>query len=84
MYDNALSGDTLMLEDVPCALIPTAFVKKWKLWLHRPTEAPRPDSVDNLPFICEHDMLLLDPNSSTDLDSFVVIKRSDWDILEAM
>ncbi|RDB21476.1 Ubiquitin carboxyl-terminal hydrolase 48 [Hypsizygus marmoreus] len=85
MYDNVLSGDTAQLEGVPCALVPTNFVQSWKRWLDRPTEASRPDTVDNTSFICEHDRLVFDPNCPTDLDSsFVVIKRSDWDILETL
>lgn len=85
MHDNTLSDDILLLEGVPYALIPTNFVKNWKQWLNRPTETVRPDSIDNTSFICEHDKLVLDPNSPTDLDSsLVVIKRSDWEVLETL
>ncbi|KAF8077825.1 hypothetical protein FPV67DRAFT_1557276 [Lyophyllum atratum] len=80
MHDDLSSGDASALEGVPCALIPADFVKSWKQWLNRPLECSRPDSVNNMPFICEHNMLLIDPNCASDVESSaVVIKRSDWD-----
>lgn len=84
MHENALTGNSILLEDVPCALVPARFVRLWRQWLIRPTESPRPDTIDNTVFLCEHDKLVLDPNSSADLDVSVVavIKRSDWNILE--
>lgn len=51
--------------------------------MNRPTEVQRPDSIDNTLFICEHDMLVFDPNSDLD-SSLVVIKRSDWNELETL
>lgn len=85
MHDNALTGGTMDLENVPCAIIPAQFVRFWKQWLSRPTDSPRPETVDNTSFICEHGMLLLDPNSPGDLNTSVaVIKRSDWDVLEEL
>jgi hypothetical protein len=81
MHDHALNMETL--QEQPCAIIPATFLKAWHLWLNRPTEAPRPETVDNTPFICTHDLLNLDPNSTTDFDSsFALIKRDDWDTLE--
>ncbi|KAI0934305.1 hypothetical protein AcV5_006190 [Taiwanofungus camphoratus] len=83
MHDNALNGNTALLENVPCAIIPAHFVRSWRQWLLRPAEVPRPDSVDNSQFICEHGLLSLDPNAGTDLDSSVaIVKRSDWKVLE--
>lgn len=85
MHDNALNGNTALLENVPCAIIPAHFVRSWRQWLLRPAEVPRPDSVDNSQFICEHGLLSLDPNAGTDLDSSVaIVKRSDWKVLEDM
>jgi ubiquitin carboxyl-terminal hydrolase 48 len=41
--------------------------------------------VDNSAFICEHDLLAVDPNSPLDFDStLAIIKRSDWDVLETL
>ncbi|OCH88183.1 cysteine proteinase [Obba rivulosa] len=83
MHDNALTGSTALLEDVPCAILPAHFVRMWRHWLLRPGEAPRPDGIDNSQFVCEHGELCIDPNCANDLDSSVaIVKRSDWDILE--
>ncbi|KDQ60999.1 hypothetical protein JAAARDRAFT_204773 [Jaapia argillacea MUCL 33604] len=83
MHDNALSGNTRLLEDVPCAILPATFIRCWRQWLLRPAEAPRPDRLDNSQFICEHDMLVLDPNTSADFDCNVaLVRKTDWDILE--
>jgi len=85
MHDYALSGNLTLLEHVPCAIVPAQFVRSWRQWLARPTEAARPEAVDNTVFICEHEMLVLDPNIPMDLDSSVaIIKRSDWESLEEM
>ncbi|GLB34824.1 putative cysteine proteinase [Lyophyllum shimeji] len=82
LYEELLSGDASALEGVPCALISANFAKAWKQWLNRPTECLRPDSLDNTPFFCEHDMLIIDPNCLSDLEaSAVVIRRIDWDTL---
>ena len=85
MHDNALTGATRFLEHVPCALVPAQFIRLWKQWLFRPAGLPRPENVDNSPFICQHGLLVLDPNAAGDLDSSVaVITRSDWDILQEL
>ncbi|KAJ7510074.1 cysteine proteinase [Mycena galericulata] len=85
MYENALNGNISLLSDVPCALVPVAFVESWRQWLSQPTEQIRPDSIDNSPFICEHEMLAIDPNCPTDIEGLlVVIQRSDWDELERL
>lgn len=84
MHDNALTGNTNLLENVPCALIPAQFVRLWRQWLFHPANE-RPESVDTLQFICEHDRLVLDPNSPGDLDATAaIIKRADWDTLETL
>ncbi|KAJ3510286.1 hypothetical protein NLJ89_g4765 [Agrocybe chaxingu] len=73
----AVNGST----KIQCAIVPSPFIKKWKRWLNSPDNA-RPEGIDNSSFICEHGLLLLDPNCSTDLDSsVVVIQREDWDTL---
>jgi len=83
MHDNALNGNTALLENVPCAIIPAQFVRSWRQWLLRPGEVARPRSIDNSQFICEHGLLCLDPNAGTDMDSSVaLIRRSDWDLIE--
>ncbi|KAI0374832.1 cysteine proteinase [Pilatotrama ljubarskyi] len=85
MHDNALNGNTALLEDVPCAVVPSQFVRSWRQWVMRPSELPRPEAVDNSQFICAHGLLTFDPNVSGDLDaSMTIIKRSDWDALEEL
>jgi ubiquitin carboxyl-terminal hydrolase 48 len=85
MYENALDGNVSLLSEVPCALVPVDFVQAWRDWLGRPSERMRPDRLTNAAFFCEHDILAVDPNCSTDLDGWlVVIQRSDWNELERL
>lgn len=85
MYENALNGNISLLSDVPCALVPAGFIHAWRQWLSQPTEMVRPDQIDLTPFICEHEMLALDPNCPTDIEGvLVVIQRSDWDELKKL
>ena len=85
MHDNALNGNMLLLEDIPCAIVPTSFVRAWRQWVLRPSEVPKPSAVDNYQFICEHGLLAFDPNVGGDVDaSMTIIKRSDWVILEEL
>ncbi|TFK92421.1 cysteine proteinase [Polyporus arcularius HHB13444] len=85
MHDNALNGNNALLEDVPCAIVPSQFVRSWRQWLMRPSEVPRPETLDNSQFMCEHGRLAFDPNISGDLDaSMTIIKRNDWDALEEL
>lgn len=85
MHDNALTGNTTLLENVPCALVPAQFIRAWKQWLFHPAGGARPERVDTAQFLCEHELLTLDPNVLVDMDSSVaVIMRSDWDILTAL
>ncbi|KAI0780996.1 cysteine proteinase, partial [Trametes elegans] len=82
MHDNALNGNTALLEDVPCAIVPSQFVRSWRQWIMRPSEVARPEALDNSPFVCEHGLLAFDPNESEDIDaSMSIIKRSDWEAL---
>jgi hypothetical protein len=82
MQENALSGNTALLENIACALVPASFVREWKLWILRPGHHPRPGRLDNSPFLCDHDLLALDLNRG-DLDrSVCLVRRTDWDVLE--
>ncbi|KAI0273307.1 cysteine proteinase [Gloeopeniophorella convolvens] len=84
MQENALNGNTALLEDVACALVPATFVREWKLWILRPGHHPRPAGLSNASYICDHDLLALDLNSG-DLDrSVCLVRRSDWDVLEEL
>ncbi|KAG9318845.1 hypothetical protein JVU11DRAFT_949 [Chiua virens] len=85
MHDNALIGNTLLLENIPCAVLPADFVRIWRKWLSRPAEVPRPDRVDTSPLFCQHDRLVFDPNAPNDWDSDVtLIQMSEWLILQEL
>ncbi|KAI0064483.1 cysteine proteinase [Artomyces pyxidatus] len=84
MHENALTGNVALLEDVPCALIPSSFVKTWKFWILRPGRHPRPDQVDTASLVCEHGLLPLDPNAG-DLDKSVcLVRMQDWQVLQSL
>ena len=84
MQENALNGNTALLENVACALVPSSFVREWKLWILRPGHHTRPTRLDNSPFLCDHDLLALDLNRG-DLDrSVCLVRRPDWDVLEEL
>ncbi|KAF8257436.1 hypothetical protein EI94DRAFT_1758186 [Lactarius quietus] len=82
MQEHALNRNTQLLENVTCALVPTSFVREWKLWILRPHHHPRPTSLDNSSYLCDHGLLALDLNGG-DLDrSVCLIRLPDWDALE--
>ncbi|KAG6860930.1 hypothetical protein C0995_005885 [Termitomyces sp. Mi166 len=84
-HAQLLSEDSVAADNVSCAIIPIDFAKKWRKWLERPTDSPRPERVDNTRFLCEHDMLVIDPNVPSEFESMtLLILRSDWDILESL
>jgi ubiquitin carboxyl-terminal hydrolase 48 len=85
MYENGLTRNTAFLENIPCCIVPTKFIRDWKQWLLKPTEVARPTIVDLKELNCEHKLIALDPNSPSDMDSSItLITRSDWDILESL
>ncbi|KAG1891149.1 hypothetical protein F4604DRAFT_1876310 [Suillus subluteus] len=82
MHDNALTGNTLLLENVPCAILPAHFVRLWRKWVTRPTDGRRPEGVNNSQFLCEHGHLLFDPNCPNDWDtSIAVVQMTEWMLL---
>ncbi|KAI0321663.1 hypothetical protein OF83DRAFT_1168297 [Amylostereum chailletii] len=82
MHENALNNNTMLLENVPLALVPSAFVNLWRLWILRPTHHPRPQRLDNSSFVCQHGLLTVDPNKG-DLDaSMCLVRKDDWLLLE--
>ncbi|CCM02089.1 uncharacterized protein FIBRA_04166 [Fibroporia radiculosa] len=83
MHDDTLHGNTALLKNIPCAIVPAEFVRSWRQWLQRPGEISRPQAIDNSEFICEHGLLCIDPNTAFDIEaSIAIIERADWDILE--
>ena len=86
MYDMAvIMSSSAPIEDEPCAIIPSLFVRSWKQWLFRPTEVPRPEGIDNAQFLCRHGNLIIDPNVAEDVENDVtIIRRRDYDVLEGL
>ncbi|CAL1704590.1 unnamed protein product [Somion occarium] len=83
LYDYGAYGLTDMPEG-PCAVVPEIFMRCWRQWLLRPTEAPRPELLDNSRFLCRHGKLSFDPNIEGDIDGIAYVKLNDWNILEEM
>ncbi|KAF8892462.1 hypothetical protein BD779DRAFT_1770408 [Infundibulicybe gibba] len=82
LHDTLSDVHLVIDENTLGAIIPTQFLKEWKQWLQKPTDVIRPCSINNAAFICEHNLLGLDPNSSVDMsDSFTIIERNDWNTL---
>ena len=84
MYEYDFSSQPSPLEGTALCIIPDEFTQDWKQWLLRPTKFPRPNSVNTTPLFCEHDLLLVDPNSPGDMDSLSVITIADWEILRVL
>lgn len=84
-HANCLQGTTILLEDEPLAVVPAPFIRDWRIWLQR-SDASRPEVMDNSEFFCGHGLLLFDPNIPEDMDPdvVVVVKRSDWAVLETL
>jgi hypothetical protein len=75
----------MILEPGFYAIVPSQFVRSWRQWLARPTEAMRPEEVDNSSFMCEHHKLIFDPNVPVDFDcSMLLIRKSEWERLESL
>lgn len=81
MYDDVPfteQGDTF-------AIIPTEFFNGWRSWLTSPADRIRPDRLDTSTFLCEHALLIFDPNCPSDIEMIAtVIRQADWDVLEAL
>lgn len=58
---------------------------QWRAWLAKPLIAPRPSSIVNDQFICEHDGLIIDPAEDEEMDGAVfTIATSEWKILSQL
>lgn len=84
MYEYDFLSQPSPLEDTPLCIIPEEFLQHWKQWLLRPTEFPRPNSIDTALLFCEHNLLLIDPNSPGDMDTLSVITMVDWGTLQML
>lgn len=83
MYDYGVFGLPSVLTG-PCAVVPERFIRSWRQWILRPTEAARPETLDNARFVCQHGLLSFDPNVEGDIDGVAYVRRDDWDQLEKL
>ncbi|KAJ8078976.1 hypothetical protein PM082_013260 [Marasmius tenuissimus] len=85
MYDHAcnagLAGTYNFLEHANLAIIPSSFLRRWRLWATKPTENDRPETLDNSVFLCEHNMLLFEPRGYHLDDNVAAILREEWETL---
>ncbi|KAF9526995.1 cysteine proteinase [Crepidotus variabilis] len=85
IYEPSLDDWSRGTGIISYAMLSSRFLKDWKRWLHNPSENPRPCKIDNAPLICQHDLLVVDPDCKTDMDtSITIIKRDDWDVLNSI
>lgn len=84
MYEHDILSQTSALEGTLLCIVPEEFMQDWKQWLFRPTEFPRPNSVNTTPLFCEHNLLLVDPNSPGDMNTLSVITMADWEVLQML
>ncbi|KAG7092641.1 hypothetical protein E1B28_008981 [Marasmius oreades] len=84
MFDYAGITETnnLFHENETLAIIPSSFLHRWRLWLTRPTEYERPESLDNTVFLCEHDMLTFDPETYEIENDVAAILYTEWQTLK--
>ncbi|KAG7092629.1 hypothetical protein E1B28_008972 [Marasmius oreades] len=84
MFDYAGITETnnLFHENKTLAIIPSSFLHRWRLWLTRPTEYERPESLDNTVFLCEHDMLTFDPETYEIENDVAAILYTEWQTLK--
>jgi hypothetical protein len=79
--DSWTKGD----EERSYAVLSTQFVKNWRRWIWNPLEQQRPERIDNTQFFCHHELLTIDLNCPSDLDSSVtIIQRDEWNVLNSM
>lgn len=77
-----LDKNAEILEDVPLALVPSSFMVKWKKFVTGRGQYPQPELFDNRQFLCQHDQLSIDANSSSDLlGTATVIRQEDYNVL---
>jgi hypothetical protein len=78
LYEDTGYNDTIAEESVPCAVLPSEFLRAWRQWLTQPTTAPRPIELDNSSLLCEHKQLIFDPSDIEKDENIKVIKLGDW------
>ncbi|KAF8511943.1 cysteine proteinase [Hysterangium stoloniferum] len=67
------------------AIIGVDFLRRWRAWISRPQEKPRPDAIDNTWLICKHDNLVVDPSIPEDLKTSVsLISMQQWASLQEL
>ncbi|KAG9126666.1 hypothetical protein FRC07_002539 [Ceratobasidium sp. 392] len=74
-----------LIEGLDYALVPYSFISQWRTWLVKPLTAPRPGSVSNEQFICNHGNLTVDPTEPLDVDGVVcAISIDEWNTIHEL
>lgn len=65
---------------VSYAILPSAFLAHWKMWVAKPLVTERPERIDNSLMLCEHGLLLIDPAAPEDFrdDAICVVEEKHW------
>lgn len=80
LASTLLAMDPQPTPGVRQALIGADFFRRWRAWISRPHDRPRPETIDNSWLLCQHNQLLVDPSISQDLGTTVLlISLKDWD-----
>lgn len=63
------------------ALIPSAWIRAWRMWINSPRLFFRPSWPDNGIFVCSHGLLRFDPSKPQDLadHELCLVKGDDWE-----
>ena len=61
----------------------SAWLTAWRTWLKKPanTANSRPGKIDLRPYLCKHNLLLVDLNFPGDKAAFEIISEGEWDAL---
>ncbi|KAF9265554.1 cysteine proteinase [Marasmius fiardii PR-910] len=81
-YAGITESNNLFHENEPLSIIPASFLRTWRLWVTKPAEYERPESLDNTIFFCEHDLLTFDPEFYGTESDVAAILYTEWQILE--
>lgn len=78
-------GRYAMIKGASCAIIPSEFVREWRLWIQRPGDAQRPTGVDNSHLMCEHGDLIVNLTDSDDFDEdLAVVSVEEWEKISSL
>ncbi|KAH8116817.1 cysteine proteinase [Phellopilus nigrolimitatus] len=83
LHNDKVFGRQSIMDNIPCAIVPSAFIHEWTSWLVKPGEARRPVAIDNSYMLCDHGLLNVDLSDEFDFDdTLAVVTRAEWDLLQ--